>query len=113
MENQTSSIESLWDRVRSYIETRIELIKLKAIDKSSSAISGIVSTIVVVLICMVFLMLLNFGIAFLLGELLGKVYYGFFVLAAIYGITGLVLYSSREKILKTPIVNSMIKKMLD
>ena len=113
MENQTSSIESLWDRVRSYIETRIELIKLKTIDKSSSAISGIVSTIVVVLICMIFLMLLNFGIAFLLGELLGKVYYGFFVLAAIYGITGLVLYNSREKILKTPIVNSMIKKMLD
>lgn len=111
MENQTSSIESLWDRVKSYLETRTELIKLKAIDKISSIASSVGSLIIVVMIGIIFLSLLNIGIALWLGELLGKVYYGFFVLAGFYGIIGLVLYSSREKIIKTPIINSMVKKL--
>ncbi len=113
MENQNSSIEALWDKVRSYVETRIELVKLKAIDKSSSVISGLASMIIVVMSCFIFLGLFNIGLALLLGELLGKAYYGFFVLAGLYLIIGLVLYKSRDKILKTPIINSIVKSMLD
>ena len=113
MENQTTSIESLWERVKSYIETRSELLKLKAIDKISSIATGIGSMIIVLMISTIFLSLFNIGLALLLGDLLGKAYYGFFVLAGIYGIIGLVLYTSRDKILKTPIIDAMVKKLLD
>jgi hypothetical protein len=53
------------------------------------------------------------GIALLLGDWLGKLYYGFFIVAAFYLIAGLVLYSLREKWLKSPIANSMIKNLMD
>ena len=113
MENQATSIEALWDKVRSYLETRFDLLKLKAIDKASGIISSVVSVIVVVLIVFIFIVLLNIGIALFLGDLLGKAYYGFLIVAAFYGIIGLVLYSMRNKWLKTSIINSIVKKLLD
>ena len=113
MENQTSPVESLIDRVKSYIETRIDLLRLKAIDKSSSFLSLLISMLVVILISFISIMMLSVGIALLLGDWLGKAYYGFFIVGAFYLITGLVLYSSREKWLKKPIANSMIHKIME
>ena len=113
MENQSTPVESLIDRVKSYVETRIDLLRLKAIDKSSSFLSLLISMVVVILIGFLSLMLFSVGLALLLGEWLGRSYYGFFIVAGLYLITGLVLYSSREKLLKTPIANSMIKKLMD
>jgi hypothetical protein len=113
MENQSTPVESLIDRVKSYVETRIDLLRLKAIDKSSSFLSLLISMIVVILIGFLSLMMLSVGLALLLGEWLGRSYYGFFIVAGLYLITGLVLYSSREKLLKSPIANSMIKKLMD
>lgn len=113
MENQSSPVESLFDSVKSYVETRIDLLKLKAIDKSSSFLSLLISMLVVILVSFISLMLISVGIAVLLGELLGKSYYGFFIVGGLYLITGLVLYSSREKLLKKPIANSMIHKIME
>lgn len=113
MENQSTPVESLVDRVKSYVETRIDLLRLKAIDKSSSFLSFFISLIVVILISFISVILLSVGIALLLGDLLGKLYYGFFIVAGFYLITGLVLYSLREKWLKAPIADSMIKKLMD
>lgn len=112
-DNKTSSVESLLESFRNYSETRIDLLKLKAIDKSSSMISSVASIICVLLIAFIFIVLLNIGIALLLGSLLGKVYYGFFIVAAFYAIIGIILYSSRDKWVKTPIINSLVKSLMD
>ena len=113
MENQTSPVESLIDRVKSYVETRIDLLRLKAIDKSSSFLSLLISMIVVILMSFIFVMLLSIGVALLLGDLLGKTYYGFFIVAGFYLLIGLLLFSFRNKWLKNPIANSMIKNLTD
>jgi hypothetical protein len=113
MENQTTPVESLFDRVKSYVETRIDLLRLKAIDKSSSFLSLLISMIVVILISFISVMMISVGLALLLGDCLGKSYYGFFIVGGIYLITGLVLYSMRDKLLKSPIANSMIHNLMN
>ncbi|MDQ6757963.1 MAG: phage holin family protein [Bacteroidota bacterium] len=113
MENQSTSIETLIERVKSYVETRIDLLKLKAIDKSSSFLSLLITMIVVILIALIFFIFLNIGIALYLGDLLGKSYFGFFIIAGFYIIAGLVIFSLRVKLLKTPIINAMIKKLVE
>jgi len=113
MENQSGPVELLVEKVKDYAETRIELLRLKAIDKSSSFLSLLIAMIVVILVGFISFMILSVGLALLLGDLLGKAYYGFFIVAGIYLITGLVLYSTRDKLLKSPMANSMIKKLMD
>lgn len=113
MENQTSSIESLFEKIKSYIETRTELIKLKAIDKSSSFVSGLITYIIVFVVFWCVFLLFNIGLAFLIGELVGKVYYGFFILAAFYAIAGIVFLKFKNKWVKTPVINMMVKGLHD
>jgi membrane-bound ClpP family serine protease len=113
MENESSPVESLIDRIKSYVETRIDLLRLKAIDKSSSILSLVISLFIVILFGFLAFILLNVGIALLLGDLLGKSYYGFLIVAVFYLITGLVIFKFHDKWIKTPIANSMIKKLMD
>jgi hypothetical protein len=61
----------------------------------------------VVLIC------ITIGFALLIGGWLGNIFWGFFIMAVIYIIIGLVLYSSRNKLLKLPISDKLIKELID
>lgn len=112
MENeQPNVLESLFERTNDYLETRVELAKLKAIRKSSEIVSSVASKIVLGVLFCFFLMVLNIGLGLWIGELLGKTYLGFFALAGFYLIVGLIIYASRDKLLKIPVANSIIKKI--
>ena len=113
MENHTNTIKSLFQEAGDYIEIKFDLLKLKAVDKSSTLISSLGSKFIILLIIFLFLFILNIGVAFWLGDLLKKVYYGFFIVAGFYLLTGLVFYFFRHKILKTPLSNMVIKKFLN
>lgn len=112
MDNQPDdSIQSLLDRSKDYVETRLELFKLKAIDKSADVVSSSASALVMIISLLFFFMFLNIGLGLLIGELLGKSYYGFFILAAIYLITGLLFKSMGDKWVKVPVSSMLIKKL--
>lgn len=111
MENNPRHIDSLFEKAGDYVETRIELAKLKITQKSSDVISDLASKLILIAIVSVFVLMLNVGIALWVGELLGRNYYGFFALAAFYGIIALLSYFLREKWIEEPVTNAIIKKM--
>jgi len=113
MENSTSSIETLIEKIKNYVETTVELLKLKAIDKSLQFVSVLIAFLVVLIALGFFVILLNIGLAFLIGELLGKNYYGFFIMAAVNAIAGLIVLKNKRKWIKDPLINKMVKDMLD
>ena len=113
MENQSGSVESLIDRVKSYVETRIELLKLKAIDKSSSFLSYLILIVLIIGIGFTVFILLSIALALFIGDLLGRSYYGFLIVAGIYIIAGLVVLIFRRRWIKAPIANSMIKNLTE
>ncbi len=113
MENQQSknSIEFLFETTSQYIDTRIELAKLKAVKKTANII-GILSTkLIVAAIFLFFLLMLNIGIALWLGDILGKTYYGFLILSFVYFVIGLIVYLNQEKWIKTSVANAIIKQL--
>ena len=106
------NIESLFERAGDYVETRIDLYKLKMVDKSSDILSSVISKTIVLLVFLMFVFIINIGIGFLLGEWLGKAWYGFFVLAGFYLIAGIIFNSMRTKWFKGPMADKMIQKFL-
>lgn len=112
MNNQPNHFESLIGNSSDYIETRLNLFKLKMVDKSSDVASSVLSFIPLFLVFFIVFVLLNIGIALLIGDLLGEAYWGFLILSAVYIITGLVLYSKRDKWVKVPFANMLITKFL-
>lgn len=113
MENETHTgvIESLFDRTTDYLETRAELVKLKAIRKGAEVASALISRVIIGVLACLFIMMLSIGLALWIGAMLEKTYLGFFIIAAVYLIAGLIIYSGRNKWLKMPVANSIIKKI--
>lgn len=92
MEDNTKLIESLLERTAEYGKVSFELVKLKALDKTSDAVSLLVPNTIVLVLIAVFMLFLNLGLAFWLGEVLGRIFYGFFVVAGFYGIAAIVVH---------------------
>ena len=112
MEDFVDSVESLLESAADYGKTSYDLVKLKTIDKTSDVVSSFIPHAVVFLIVMSFLLFFNFGVALWLGEIFGNTFYGFFIVAAFYGIIGLVMHFFMHDRIKKKISDYIIKQAL-
>ena len=106
------SIKTLIDKSKDYLETKIELTKLKTIDKSADVLSTVVVMVSMIFFLSLFVLFVSIALALMIGKMLGDVYYGFFIMGGFYAIILLMIYLKREKWIKTPIANGLINKML-
>jgi hypothetical protein len=113
MEKQTNQIGTLFEKGETYLETRISLYRLRAIDKSSDILSSIASRLVIALFIASCFLMFNIGLALLIGRSIGEMYYGFFIVAGFYLIVIAVLFSFRDKWLKAPISDLIIKSIFN
>lgn len=110
--NSPTHIEVLFEKAENYGKTTIELAKLNVIDKSAEVVSSLATQLVLAIMVAMFVLTLNVGIALWLGELLGKSYYGFFVVAGFHSFIAILLYVFRDQWIKEPISDTIISKML-
>ena len=113
MENQPNTLGSLLENANDYLETNVELIKLRAIDRTSDISSSFVSKMTILVFILHGVFILNMGLAFWIGELLGKIYLGFFIVAGFYTLIALILHLFRDSWLKEPLNSMIIKKLLN
>lgn len=112
MENDTTPIELLFQRAEDYGKTTLTLLKLNAVDKSANVFSYLAIKLVLLLVVVLFLFTLSIGLSLWLGELLGKAYYGFFVITGLYVFLGLLIYTFRSTWISTPVRNGVITELL-
>ncbi len=113
MENQKTIFEPLLEKVVEYSTSSLELIKLKALEKLSDIYSSLISDTVVIVYLAIFILFLNIGLGLWLGEILGKIYFGFFVLAAFYLFAGLVIKIFMYKWIKKIVRDKFIKQHIN
>lgn len=113
MDEQSGLIESLIEKGEQYGKTTLELLKLKTIDKSADVTSNLVSWLIVIIFAVLFFLILNIGLALWLGEVLGKSYYGFFVVSGFYALLALIFGIFRKQLIKEPLNNSIIEQVLE
>jgi len=75
--------------------------------------SNLVSWLIVLIFAVLFFLILNIGVALWLGELLGKSYYGFFIVAGFYALLALIFSIFRKQLIKNPVNNSIIEQVLE
>ncbi len=112
MKNYETPLELLLEKVEDYGNTTIELMKLKAINKSADIISSLALKIVLFAVITLFIIIANVGVSLWIGDLLGKSYYGFFIVAACYGLIAILLRSYLHDWVKVPVSNFIITQML-
>lgn len=106
-------MESLLQKTIDYSKTSYELMKLKALDKTTNVLSSIIPHTGVLVLFGSFMLLFNLGLSFWLGEILGRMAYGFFAVAGFYAIIGLIVQLFMQRWLKFRLRNYFIKHMIN
>lgn len=113
MEIEKTPVEDLLLKTKDYINTRIDLFKLKSIDKASTIVPSTLLALVLFGLFLLVLLFLSIGFALFLGNVLGAAHYGFFIVAGLYILIGLIFYSFRKSLLQKPFTNWLIKNLID
>lgn len=112
MEDIATNIGKLYDKAEQYSKTSLELIKLNAIDKSSDVISSLAVVATLTFIAAIFTLFINIGLALLIGKSLGNYAVGFLIVSAFYVLIGVILFVFRKNLIKIPINNIVLGKLL-
>jgi hypothetical protein len=92
MKEDPTLIDTLFKRVTEFSVTYIELLKLKTINRASEVLSAIFPDLIVSTLMLVFLLFANLGLAFWLGDVFGRVYFGFLTVAGFYLLLGFIFH---------------------
>ena len=112
MEENKKLLETLVDRATDYGKTSFELVKLRAVDKTSDVVSSVIPHSFVLVLLASFMLFFNLGLAFWFGELTGKLFYGFFIVAGFYVLVGIIVHLFMHKSLKKVIRNYVIEQLI-
>jgi ABC-type uncharacterized transport system fused permease/ATPase subunit len=111
MEKAFAKAEELASSVKEYINTRIEAAKLNAAEKTSGIVANIIAAIIVTLFFLFCIVFASTAAAVSLGEWMGKPWAGFLIVAFLYFLTGIIVWAKKEKIIRLPIMNALIKQL--
>lgn len=111
MEKAFAKIEELADNVKEYVNTRIESAKLSIAEKSSAVIANVLAGMVLAVFFLFFIIFGSTALALGLGDWIGSTWAGFLIVAGLYLLGGIVAWTAREKIIRLPIMNALIKRL--
>ncbi|MDR3716407.1 MAG: phage holin family protein [Puia sp.] len=104
-------IEDLVDHAREYVNTRIDEAKLSVAEKSSGVIALLIARAVVGIVFLLSLLFASIAASYVLGSVLGRTWLGFLVVAGFYFLTGIIVWLSRERMIRLPIMNTIIDQL--
>ena len=108
---QKDLIDDFIDNARQYLKTRHEYGKMLAVEKGSKALSAAMTSLMLFIIFICFFVFISVAVAFLISEYYGKTSIGFGIVGLFYLFVGVVLYLGRERFLKTPLMNLIIRSI--
>ena len=111
MEKAFGKIEEMVETLKEYVDTRIEIVKLKTAARSSAIIANLVAAIVASLFVIFFIILVSTALSIWLGAWLGNAWLGFIIVGTLHLLLGIIVWKGRERIIRIPVMNSIIKQM--
>ncbi|MXS72764.1 phage holin family protein [Chryseobacterium binzhouense] len=86
------------ETIKEYASKRIDLLKIEATEKSSIS-AGVIAYLVILLVAFgFFIILFNFGLAFLIGKALNDYSLGFLIIAGFYLLIMILVVVFKKKI---------------
>lgn len=102
-------MEELVNHAEEYLKTRQELSKMIIAEKTSTVLSSVMTGFVLFFTFFFVFVFASFSLAYFISEYYGKTSLGFVSVTGLYLLTGLLLYFNRNKWMKTPMMNVIIK----
>ncbi len=111
MEDKKFSVKGVFQKSKEYIDTRLKLIRLKLVERSSRLIASLIVDGVKTIFAIFVLFFFSLALGFYLSELLGSSSLGFLATGGIFVLLIVVVSVFEEKIERT-FMNLSIKRFL-
>ena len=106
-----TKMEELASHAKDYINTKIDQVKLNTAEKTSSVLANIIAGRIVAKVFIFFLVFSSIAGAYALSGWIGETYAGFLIVAGFYLLTGFVVWLGKERIIRIPVMNSIIRQL--
>jgi hypothetical protein len=113
METKEKKLDELIADTKSYIDSRLEHLHLKSVEKGAKLFSDLVTSTVVFVFFLLAFLLATITLAFFLSNLFGSYVAGFGSVAALYFILSVAVVLAKKRIIETYLVNTFIKKYFE
>lgn len=99
------------DTVKDFVDTKLDIMKLKAIRKGAPAISNLIVGVALLFLGIFILMFLSFSAAYAISDATNKGYLGFLIVGGFYVLLAVLVVALKDKLLTMPIMNSMLESL--
>ncbi len=111
MEDRTNGLHGLAAAAKEYVNTRVDSMKLSAAEKTSLIISDLVAGAIVAVVFLFVLVFASIAGAMALSSWIGKPWSGFLIVAGIYLLIGIVIWTGKERMIRIPVMNKIIHQL--
>lgn len=111
MEETIAKAEQLAGHIKEYVNVKIESVKLDAAEKSSKIIANAIAMLIILFILFLAIGFASIAAAYAISDKIGKTYTGFLIVSGIYLAIGIIIYMMREKLIRIPVMNSIIQEL--
>jgi uncharacterized membrane protein YqjE len=108
---EEGKIDKLVGNVIECVETRFDLVQLDVQDKVSDIMASMASVALVGLMLAFTLLLLSIGAAIYISQRYNSSFIGFVYVAGFYLVAGILLYLSRKRLIRLPVINMLLKRI--
>jgi hypothetical protein len=96
-----------------YVETKSRLLQLQAVSQTARFSAGLMAKMVIVLMGSFAFFLLNIGLCYWLGSILGTTWKGFVLIGSAYALLGVLIFTNRKRWFTNPINDWIIHQLLN
>ena len=113
MSEDFKKVESLVGELKEYVNTRVAQAKLSIAEKLSKILAYMITMLMAALVFFLFLVLVSVAAAIAIGQWLDNMWLGFIIVAALCLLLGLLMWLAKDKLLRKPIMNTLIKALFE
>lgn len=113
MDDNPNAVEQLVQKAFDYGKTGFDLARLRSVEKVSDVASSLIPHSVALILLTIFIFFLSLGLAFWLGDILGKTYLGLLIVAGFYGLCGFVVHFFLHRWFKRTVGDYFVKMLLN
>ena len=111
MEKTFAKVEEMADHVKEYVNNHINSVKISVAEKTSGILANIIAVAIVLTVFLFFIIFSSVALAYAFAKLTGEYYWGFLIVAGIYLLIGVLVWALKEKLLRMPIMNSILHQL--
>ncbi|MBS1598877.1 MAG: phage holin family protein [Bacteroidetes bacterium] len=111
MHEEFKKVEEAAGHFKSYVNNKITQVKVGVAEKVSDVLSIIIAKTIIAFVIYFAVLFGSAAAAYALGAYFGKMWLGCLIVAGFYFLVGIVIWLSRERVLRIPILNGLINRL--